>query len=82
MIKNNNKIEILGWYGAIAVLLAYALLSFGVINSGDLVYQLLNFTGALGIMLVSLAKGVMQTTVINIVWSLLALAAKVNIILG
>ncbi|MCX6717439.1 MAG: hypothetical protein NTU76_02070 [Candidatus Taylorbacteria bacterium] len=39
--------ETLGWYGVVAVVLAYALLSFKILNSDSLLFQGLNLTGAI-----------------------------------
>lgn len=72
-------IEIGGWYGTLAILLAFALSSFSLIKSTDLVYQLLNLTGALGIVAVSLYKQAYQPAVLNVIWMLIALVAIVKI---
>jgi hypothetical protein len=74
-------IEIFGWYGMIAIVLAYALVSFSILESTSIYYQLLNATGALGIVTISLYKQAYQPAVLNIVWILIALVAIVNIIL-
>lgn len=68
-------IEIAGWYGAAAILVAYALVSFQVITGDSLLFQLLNLTGALGIIVISLYKKVYQTVALNIVWIVVALVA-------
>jgi len=44
--RTNMWIEILGWYGVIAVLGAYALISFSL-SANSLWYQGLNITGGL-----------------------------------
>jgi hypothetical protein len=67
--------ELYGWYGMAAILLAYALVSFSVIDAGGLAFQILNGTGALGIVLISLRKKAYQPGVLNIVWALIAIAA-------
>lgn len=71
-------IELFGWYGALAILAAYALVSFAVIAPTDLTYQILNGTGALGIVCVSLYKRAYQPAVLNIMWTLIALIAILN----
>jgi hypothetical protein len=53
---NNNVINVLGWYGVAAILSAYALVSFGVLQPDSWQYQVLNLTGAMGIA----ARGVDQ----------------------
>lgn len=76
----NKFIELFGWYGTIAIPVAYALLSFSILQPTDIAYQLLNGTGALGIVLVSFRKRAYQPGVLNIVWTLIAFAAIFNIL--
>lgn len=73
-------IKIAGWYGTFAILGAYALNSFGVIESKSLVYQLLNLTGAIGIVIVSESKHVHPSVVLNAVWTVIAAVALVRIL--
>lgn len=76
----NYYAEIAGWYGALAIITAYALVSFKLIDSSGLVYQLLNLTGALGVIAIAVHKHVTQSIVLNIFWSLIALIAIVQIV--
>lgn len=73
--------EIAGWYGAVAILAAYALVSFNVISGHSLVFQLLNLTGALGVIVISLYKKVKQSVILNIFWAGVAIVALVRIFL-
>ena len=75
-----NKLlgELLGWYGAAAIVLAYLLLSFSVLSSDSLAFQLLNLTGAVGILAISLIKKLYQTAVLNIIWAIVAAVAIVR----
>ncbi len=66
--------EILGWYGMAAILGAYALSSFGVIDQGRL-DQLLNLTGALGVGLICWQKRTWQAFWLEAVWAGVALVA-------
>ncbi len=72
-------IELFGWYGTAAVILGYALVSFSVLEATSVWFQLLNGTGALGIILVSLRKRAFQPAVLNIIWALIALASILRI---
>ncbi len=72
--------ELIGWYGTVAIVGAYALLSFGVIDANSLIYQLLNGTGAIGIVYISLKKKAYQPAVLNVVWTIIAAAAILGII--
>jgi len=75
----NNIIEIGGWYGTVVIVLAYALVSFHVLESGSFVYQILNLTGALGIVAVSFYKKAYQPGVLNAVWAVIALVAIISL---
>ena len=73
--------EILGWYGTIAIVVAYALISFSILEPTDLAYQILNATGAIGIVIVSFHKRAYQPGILNVVWALVAFLAIINIVL-
>lgn len=80
-MKKNIISEIIGWYGTIAIVLAYALVSFGVLSSNGLFYQILNGTGALGILIISLKRKAYQPGVLNIIWAVIAIVAIINILI-
>lgn len=75
-----KSLEIFGWYGTIAIVGAYALLSFDIIGADSFIYQLLNLTGALGIVAISINKKAYQPAVLNIIWSIIAVGALLTII--
>ena len=72
---------LVGWYGAGAILLAYTLVSFGILKSDSLSYQLLNLTGGFGIVVISWQKKAYQPAVVNIVWSIVAVFAIISILI-
>lgn len=72
--------EIIGWYGTAAIVSAYALNSFGFVEANSLIYQILNGSGALGIVYISLKKKAYQPGVLNIIWLVIAVAAAVRMI--
>lgn len=78
----NKKIidEIIGWYGAIAIITAFALISFQFLNANDIAYQILNSTGAIGVIYISLKKKVYQPAVLNIIWAIIAIIAIINLL--
>lgn len=76
-----NFAEIIGWYGTIAIVLAYALLSFNVLVAESLVYQLLNVTGATAMIYISFKKKIYQPGVLNVVWLGIAFIAIIKILL-
>jgi hypothetical protein len=69
----------LGWYGVLAILAAYALVSFEVVEVKSYAYQLLNLSGALGIVVVAAAKKDRQPVVLNLVWAVVALVAIIEL---
>ena len=71
-------LEIIGWYGTIAILAAYMLLGSNVIEPGN-VYHFLNATGAAGIGLVSWSKRAWQPVTLNIIWCGVAVVALLRI---
>jgi hypothetical protein len=79
----NKKLigEVVGWYGTIAILCAYFLVSFSIISVTDFWYQFLNITGALGIGILSYIKKAYQPMVLNIVWTVIGLAVLVQVFL-
>jgi hypothetical protein len=79
-MKKNFLTELIGWYGVIALLGAYGALSFGYIVSDSVLFQTLNATGALGIVIDALAQKNWQPAVLNIVWGLVAVFALVKIL--
>ena len=76
-----NLVEVGGWYGAAAVLLAYALVSFDIISPQGWIYQLLNFTGAVGVLIISYMKRAKQPALLNFVWAVIALVALIQLTL-
>lgn len=74
-------VEIYGWYGAAAIVVAYALVSFDMVSPTSLLFQLLNASGAIGIVLVSFYKRAYQPGVLNAVWAFIALVALLRMAL-
>lgn len=70
-----------GWYGVLAILLAYLLVSFNVITAKSLGYQVLNLTGALGIVVEALSKKDAQPATLNSIWAIIAVIAIARIVL-
>ncbi len=70
-----------GWYGVIATIVAYALVSALILPATSLLYQGLNFTGALGVTIETWVRRDYQPFWLNLVWALIAFVAIVNILL-
>ena len=78
---SNPLFEIAGWYGTGAILLAYALVSYDILPSDGLLYQLLNVTGALGIIAISYKKRVFQSIALNVAWAVIGAVAIVRLLM-
>lgn len=68
-----NIKQLVGWYGVTAIVAAFALLNFGVLDTDSSIYQLLNITGSIGIIVVANSKKDYQPVVLNTVWLLVAI---------
>ena len=68
-------LEAYGWYGTVAIITAYTLVSFSFVSADSYWYQILNATGALGIVFISLHKKAYQPAALNVIWTLIALIA-------
>lgn len=77
---NKKVAEIAGWYGTLAIVLAYILVSFKVIPASGIAYQMLNLTGAIGVILIAVSKNVKQSVVLNAFWALIATVAIITIL--
>lgn len=80
-MRKFNIYELAGWYGTVAIISAYALVSFDAISARSFLYQILNVTGAVGIIVISAKKKVSQSVVLNIFWALIGLIAIISLTL-
>ncbi len=76
----NLFIDILGWIGSVEVIAAYGLNSYQKIKSDSLIFQLLNLTGAIFLIINSIHKEAYPFTFINTVWSIIAMVAIAGIV--
>ena len=72
--------EIFGWIGSAAVILAYGLISTNKLQSNSSLYQLLNLLGSICLIFNTGYYHAYPSTVVNIVWSFIALFALVRIV--
>jgi len=77
--RSHLVIEIVGWLGVGLIIVAYALLSFSILESRNGVYQIMNLLGSVGIIINSFAKKDYQPAALNIVWALIAIFALINL---
>lgn len=77
--RPTQKTEALGWYGMVALITAYFLVSFGWIDSEGVAFQLLNLTGSIGLLIVAASKGVTQSVILNFFWGAIGVIALVRL---
>lgn len=74
-------VEIIGWYGVIAILLAYLLNSLDIIKTSNIFYPLLNLTGSLGIIVKAWRQKDYQPIVLNLIWSTIAIISLIKLLI-
>jgi hypothetical protein len=72
-------IDTIGWIGSVEVIAAYALNSYQKIKSDSLLFQLLNLTGGIFLIINTLYYTAYPSMFINIVWVVIASVAIVGI---
>jgi len=68
-------VDVIGWIGSVEVILAYALISSEKVDSKSALYQFLNLTGAVFLIVNTIYYGAYPSTAINIVWVVIAIVA-------
>lgn len=61
-------IEVIGWAGALMILLAYGLLSTGRMSARTIPYHMLNIVGALCFVVNSGYNGALPSAALNVIW--------------
>ena len=69
----NIYIEIVGWCGAILILIAYFLVSQNKLHSNSKLYQYLNLLGAIGVGINVFYQQSWPALGLQVVWALIAL---------
>jgi hypothetical protein len=68
-------IDTIGWLGSVLVVVAYALNIYKKLNSNSLVYYLLNIVGSGCLIINTIYHRAYPSTVVNVIWILIALIA-------
>lgn len=69
------SIDVIGWIGALLVVIAYALISFKRVEANSLKYQLLNIFGSVCLIINTYYYGAIPSTLVNIIWAIIAVFA-------
>jgi hypothetical protein len=67
-MNNNTLIDVIGWLGAAALLIAYALVSTRKLEGDTRAYQLLNLAGGAFLIVNSSYYGAYPSVGVNVVW--------------
>lgn len=77
-MTNKNWIDLIGWIGSAEVIAAYIMISYFTIPS-RLIYQLLNLSGAIFLIVNTFYYKAYPSTFTNLVWVTIALIALFRI---
>ena len=78
-MKKDLISESVGWYGFVAVFLGYLLVSFSFVDRSNLVYIILNFTGSLGMGILTFKKKAWSLTVFYFIWAIIGIISFIRI---
>ena len=73
-------VEVVGWAGALLILLAYLLLSAGRLTGQSIVYQGMNIVGAAGFVINGWWHRAIPSAALNVLWLLIGAVASWRII--
>jgi phosphoglycerol transferase MdoB-like AlkP superfamily enzyme len=71
-------IDVIGWIGSFEVIAAYGLNSYQKIKSNSLLFQILNFTGGIFLIVNTIYYSAYPSAFINIVWVIIASVAMLQ----
>ena len=76
----NNQVwfDVIGWVGATALLVAYAMLSHKKLEADSSTYQLLNVSGSILLAANTIFYGSYPSTFVNLIWAGIAVFAIVT----
>ena len=80
--KSLKFTEVFGWYGTIALIGAYFLVSFGLVDPEGITFLGLNASGGMALVVYSFSKKATQLAILNIFWALIGVVAMVRAVLS
>ena len=72
-------LNVLGWIGALLLLLAYALVSFKKLQADSQTYQWLNITASVLLLINTIYYGAYPSSFVNATWTVIAFFAILTI---
>ena len=73
-------IDLLGWIGSIELVTAYFLVSYERLLPNSVVYQWMNLTASILLLVNTAYYGAFPSSFVNVVWGIIAIAALYRII--
>lgn len=80
--QSNLAIEIFGWLGPVAVLLAFGLASAGVVEARSFAFQGLSLFGAISLATISIMRRAYQPATLNVIMAGIAIVTIVTLLLA
>ena len=74
-MNNHFWFDVIGWVGATALLVAYAMVSHKKLEGDSATYQLLNISGSLLLAANTIFYGSYPSTFVNLIWAGIAVVA-------
>ena len=74
-MNNHLWFDAIGWVGAAALLIAYAMVSHKKLEGDSAMYQLLNISGSLLLAANTIFYGSYPSTFVNLIWAAIAILA-------
>ena len=74
-----SLIDVLGWFGAVVILVAYGLLTAGRWQASSSRYQWANALGALALLVWAVSIAAWQSALLNAVWAVVGLVGLARI---
>ena len=74
-MNNHVWFDTIGWAGAVALLIAYAMVSHRKLEADSAMYQLLNISGSLLLAANTIFYGSYPSTFVNLIWAGIAVFA-------
>jgi hypothetical protein len=72
-------IDVFGWIGSAEVVIAYAMNSYQRMRSDSPVYQWLNLSGSIFLMINTAWYGAYPSAMVNVVWLFIAMSSLIKI---
>ncbi len=79
LLDTHLFINLIGWIGSAAVIIAYLLVSINRVKSDTAIYQILNLIGGVFLIVNTIYWGAYPSSFVNLVWVGIALSSLVRV---